>query len=148
MRENYKKGKNMYYSLNYDYVKIYTSIDDVLEALTNKLDLPTDLLKSTILNATNEDKSVLDKIITLGGESDSEIEIDKSDIEKELYSQKYQRETDYYKNLVEIYEESFKNVEVLIKWWYDEGGRKYQDSDNPALKDITLKIKNLLGIKS
>lgn len=138
----------MYYSLNYDYVKIYTSIDDVLEALTNKLDLPTDLLKSTILNATNEDKSVLDKIITLGGESDSEIEIDKSDIEKELYSQKYQRETDYYKNLVEIYEESFKNIDILKKWWYDEDGRKYQDSDNPALKDITLKIKELLEIKS
>ena len=138
----------MYFSLNYDYVRIYTTVDDVLEALANKLDLPKDLLKSTILKATNEDESVFDKIITLSGESDSEIDINESDIEGEIFSRKYQREMDYYKNLVEIYEESFKNVEVLIKWWYDEGGRKYQDSDNPALKDITLKIKNLLGIKS
>lgn len=138
----------MYFSLNYDYVRIYTRVDDVLEALTNKLNLPKDLLKSTILKATNEDESVFDKIITLSGESDSEIDINESDIEDEIFSRKYQREMDYYKNLVEIYEESFKNVEVLIKWWYDEGGRKYQDSDNPALKDITLKIKNLLGIKS
>lgn len=138
----------MYFSLNYDYVRIYTRVDDVLEELTNKLNLPKDLLKSTILKATNEDESVFDKIITLSGESDSEIYISESDIEDEIFSTKYQREMDYYKNLVEIYEESFKNVEVLIKWWYDEGGRKYQDSDNPALKDITLKIKNLLGIKS
>lgn len=138
----------MYFSLNYDYVRIYTRVDDVLEELTNKLNLPKDLLKSTILKATNEDESVFDKIITLDGESDSEIDINESDIEGEIFSRKYQREMDYYKNLVEIYEESFKNVEVLIKWWYDEGGRKYQDSDNPALKDITLKIKNLLGIKS
>lgn len=138
----------MYFSLNYDYVRIYTRVDDVLEALTNKLNLPKDLLKSTILKATNEDESVFDKIITLDGESDSEIYISESDIEDEIFSRKYQREMDYYKNLVKIYEESFKNVEVLIKWWYDEGGRKYQDSDNPALKDITLKIKNLLGIKS
>ena len=138
----------MYFSLNYDYVRIYITVDDVLEALTNKLNLPIDLLKSTILKATNEDESVFDKIITLDGESDSEIDINESDIEGEIFSRKYQREMDYYKNLVEIYEESFKNVEVLIKWWYDEGGRKYQDSDNPALKDITLKIKNLLGIKS
>lgn len=138
----------MYFSLNYDYVRIYTRVDDVLEELTNKLNLPKDLLKSTILKATNEDESVFDKIITLSGESDSEIYISESDIEDEIFSAKYQREMDYYKNLVEIYEESFKNVEVLIKWWYDEGGRKYQDSDNPALKDITLKIKNLLGIKS
>lgn len=138
----------MYFSLNYDYVRIYTTVDDVLEALANKLDLPKDLLKSTILKATNEDESVFDKIITLSGESDSEIDINESDIEDKIFSTKYQREMDYYKNLVEIYEESFKNVEVLIKWWYDEGGRKYQDSDNPALKDITLKIKNLLGIKS
>lgn len=138
----------MYFSLNYDYVRIYTTVDDVLEALTNKLNLPIDLLKSTILEATNEDESVFDKIITLSGESDSEIDINESDIEGEIFSRKYQREMDYYKKLVEIYEESFKNVEVLIKWWYDEGGRKYQDSDNPALKDITLKIKNLLGIKS
>lgn len=138
----------MYYSLNYDYVQIYTRVDEVLEALTNELALPRDLLKSTILKATNEDESEFDKIITLSGESDSEIDINESDIEDEIYSKKYQREMDYYKNLVEIYEESFKNVEVLIKWWYDEDGRKYQDSDNPALKDITLKIKNLLGIKS
>ena len=138
----------MYFSLNYDYVRIYTRVDDVLEALTNKLNLPKDLLKSTILKATNEDESVFDKIITLDGESDSEIDINESDIEGEIFSRKYQREMDYYKNLVKIYEESFKNVEVLIKWWYDEGGRKYQDSDNPALKDITLKIKNLLGIKA
>ena len=138
----------MYFSLNYDYVRIYTRVDDVLEELTNKLNLPKDLLKSTILKATNEDESVFDKIITLSGESDSEIYISESDIEDEIFSTKYQREMDYYKNLVKIYEESFKNVEVLIKWWYDEGGRKYQDSDNPALKDITLKIKNLLGIKS
>lgn len=138
----------MYFSLNYDYVRIYTTVDDVLEALTNKLNLPKDLLKSTILKATNEDKSKFDKIITLSGESDSEIDINESDIEDEIFSRKYQREMDYYKNLVEIYEESFKNVEVLIKWWYDEDGRKYQDSDNPVLKDITLKIKNLLGIKS
>lgn len=138
----------MYFSLNYDYVRIYTTVDDVLEALTNKLNLPKDLLKSTILKATNEDESKFDKIITLSGESDSEIDINESDIEDEIFSTKYQREMDYYKNLVEIYEESFKNVEVLIKWWYDEGGRKYQDSDNPVLKDITLKIKNLLGIKS
>lgn len=138
----------MYFSLNYDYVRIYTRVDDVLEELTNKLNLPKDLLKSTILKATNEDESVFDKIITLDGESDSEIDINESDIEDKIFSAKYQREMDYYKNLVEIYEESFKNVEVLIKWWYDEGGRKYQDSDNPALKDITLKIKNLLGIKS
>ena len=138
----------MYFSLNYDYVRIYITVDDVLEALTNKLNLPIDLLKSTILKATNEDESVFDKIITLDGESDSEIDINESDIEGEIFSRKYQREMDYYKNLVEIYEESFKNVEVLIKWWYDEGGRKYQDSDNPALKDITLKIKNLLGIKA
>ena len=138
----------MYFSLNYDYVRIYTRVDDVLEELTNKLNLPKDLLKSTILKATNEDESVFDKIITLSGESDSEIYISESDIEDEIFSTKYQREMDYYKNLVEIYEESFKNVEVLIKWWYDEGGRKYQDSDNPALKDITLKIKNLLGIKA
>ena len=138
----------MYFSLNYDYVRIYTRVDDVLEELTNKLNLPKDLLKSTILKATNEDESVFDKIITLSGESDSEIYISESDIEDEIFSAKYQREMDYYKNLVEIYEESFKNVEVLIKWWYDEGGRKYQDSDNPALKDITLKIKNLLGIKA
>lgn len=138
----------MYFSLNYDYVRIYTRVDDVLEELTNKLNLPKDLLKSTILEATNEDESVFDKIITLSGESDSEIYISESDIEDKIFSAKYQREMDYYKNLVEIYEESFKNVEVLIKWWYDEGGRKYQDSDNPALKDITLKIKNLLGIKS
>ena len=138
----------MYFSLNYDYVRIYTRVDDVLEELTNKLNLPKDLLKSTILKATNEDESVFDKIITLSGESDSEIYISESDIEDEIFSAKYQREMDYYKNLVEIYEESFKNVEVLIKWWYDDGGRKYQDSDNPALKDITLKIKNLLGIKS
>ena len=138
----------MYFSLNYDYVRIYTRVDDVLEELTNKLNLPKDLLKSTILKATNEDESVFDKIITLSGESDSEIYISESDIEDEIFSTKYQREMDYYKNLVEIYEESFKNVEVLIKWWYDEGGRNYQDSDNPALKDITLKIKNLLGIKS
>ena len=138
----------MYFSLNYDYVRIYITVDDVLEALTNKLNLPKDLLKSTILEATNKDESVFDKIITLDGESDSEIDINESDIEGEIFSRKYQREMDYYKNLVEIYEESFKNVEVLIKWWYDEGGRKYQDSDNPALKDITLKIKNLLGIKS
>lgn len=138
----------MYFSLNYDYVRIYTRVDDVLEELTNKLNLPKDLLKSTILKATNEDESVFDKIITLSGESDSEIYISESDIEDEIFSTKYQREMDYYKNLVEIYEESFKNVEVLIKWWYDEGGRNYQDSDNPALKDITLKIKNLLGIKA
>lgn len=138
----------MYFSLNYDYVRIYTRVDDVLEELTNKLNLPKDLLKSTILKATNEDESVFDKIITLSGESDSEIYISESDIEDKIFSAKYQREMDYYKNLVEIYEESFKNVEVLIKWWYDEGGRKYQDSDNPALKDITLKIKNLLGIKA
>ena len=138
----------MYFSLNYDYVRIYTRVDDVLEELNNKLNLPKDLLKSTILKATNEDESVFDKIITLSGESDSEIYISESDIEDEIFSAKYQREMDYYKNLVEIYEESFKNVEVLIKWWYDEGGRKYQDSDNPALKDITLKIKNLLGIKA
>lgn len=138
----------MYFSLNYDYVRIYITVDDVLEELTNKLNLPKDLLKSTILKATNEDESVFDKIITLSGESDSEIYISESDIEDEIFSAKYQREMDYYKNLVEIYEESFKNVEVLIKWWYDEGGRKYQDSDNPVLKDITLKIKNLLGIKS
>lgn len=138
----------MYFSLNYDYVRIYTRVDDVLEALTNKLNLPKDLLKSTILKATNEDESVFDKIITLDGESDSEIYISESDIEDEIFSRKYQREMDYYKNLVKIYEESFKNVEVLIKWWYDEGGRKYQDSDNPVLKDITLKIKNLLGIKA
>lgn len=138
----------MYFSLNYDYVRIYITVDDVLEELTNKLNLPKDLLKSTILKATNEDESVFDKIITLSGESDSEIYISESDIEDEIFSAKYQREMDYYKNLVEIYEESFKNVEVLIKWWYDEGGRKYQDSDNPALKDITLKIKNLLGIKA
>lgn len=138
----------MYFSLNYDYVRIYITVDDVLEELTNKLNLPKDLLKSTILKATNEDESVFDKIITLSGESDSEIYISESDIEDKIFSAKYQREMDYYKNLVEIYEESFKNVEVLIKWWYDEGGRKYQDSDNPALKDITLKIKNLLGIKS
>ena len=138
----------MYFSLNYDYVRIYITVDDVLEELTNKLNLPKDLLKSTILKATNEDESVFDKIITLDGESDSEIDINESDIEGEIFSRKYQREMDYYKNLVEIYEESFKNVEVLIKWWYDEGGRKYQDSDNPALKDITLKIKNLLGIKA
>lgn len=138
----------MYFSLNYDYVRIYTRVDDVLEELTNKLNLPKDLLKSTILKATNEDESVFDKIITLSGESDSEIYISESDIEDEIFSRKYQREMDYYKNLVKIYEESFKNVEVLIKWWYDDGGRKYQDSDNPALKDITLKIKNLLGIKS
>ena len=138
----------MYFSLNYDYVRIYTRVDDVLEELTNKLNLPKDLLKSTILKATNEDKSEFDKIITLSGESDSEIYISESDIEDKIFSAKYQREMDYYKNLVEIYEESFKNVEVLIKWWYDEGGRKYQDSDNPALKDITLKIKNLLGIKA
>lgn len=138
----------MYFSLNYDYVRIYTRVDDVLEELTNKLNLPKDLLKSTILKATNEDESVFDKIITLSGESDSEIYISESDIEDKIFSAKYQREMDYYKNLVKIYEESFKNVEVLIKWWYDEGGRKYQDSDNPALKDITLKIKNLLGIKS
>lgn len=138
----------MYFSLNYDYVRIYTRVDDVLEELTNKLNLPKDLLKSTILKATNEDESVFDKIITLSGESDSEIYISESDIEDEIFSRKYQREMDYYKNLVKIYEESFKNVEVLIKWWYDEGGRKYQDSDNPALKDITLKIKNLLGIKA
>ena len=138
----------MYFSLNYDYVRIYITVDDVLEALTNKLNLPKDLLKSTILKATNEDESVFDKIITLSGESDSEIYISESDIEDKIFSAKYQREMDYYKNLVEIYEESFKNVEVLIKWWYDEGGRKYQDSDNPALKDITLKIKNLLGIKA
>ena len=136
----------MYYSLNYDYVRIYTTVDDVLEALTNKLNLPIDLLKSTILETTNKDESVFDKIITLSGESDSEIDINESDIEGEIFSRKYQREMDYYKNLVEIYEESFKNVEVLIKWWYDEGGRKYQDSDNPALKDITLKI-NILRIK-
>ena len=138
----------MYFSLNYDYVRIYTRVDDVLEELTNKLNLPKDLLKSTILKATNEDESVFDKIITLSGESDSEIYISESDIEDKIFSAKYQREMDYYKNLVKIYEESFKNVEVLIKWWYDDGGRKYQDSDNPALKDITLKIKNLLGIKS
>lgn len=138
----------MYYSLNYDYVKIYTSIDDVLEALTNKLDLPTDLLKSTILKATNKDESEFDKIITLDGESDSEIDINESDIEDKIFSAKYQREMDYYKNLVEIYEESFKNIDILKKWWYDEDGRKYQDSDNPALKDITLKIKELLEIKS
>ena len=138
----------MYFSLNYDYVRIYTRVDDVLEELTNKLNLPKDLLKSTILKATNEDESKFDKIITLSGESDSEIYISESDIEDKIFSAKYQREMDYYKNLVEIYEESFKNVEVLIKWWYDEGGRKYQDSDNPALKDITLKIKNLLGIKA
>ena len=138
----------MYFSLNYDYVRIYTTVDDVLEALTNKLNLPKDLLKSTILKATNEDKSKFDKIITLSGESDSEIDINESDIEDEIFSRKYQREMDYYKNLVEIYEESFKNVEVLIKCRYDEGGRKYQHSDNPVLKDITLKIKNLLGIKS
>ncbi len=138
----------MYYSLNYDYVRIYTTVDDVLEALTNKLNLPADLLKSTILKATNEDESKFDKIITLSGESDSEIDINESDIEDKIFSTKYQREMDYYKNLVEIYEESFKNVEVLIKWWYDEGGRKYQDSDNPVLKDITLKIKELLEIKS
>ena len=138
----------MYFSLSYDYVRIYTRVDDVLEALTNKLNLPKDLLKSTILKATNEDESVFDKIITLDGESDSEIDINESDIEGEIFSRKYQREMDYYKNLVKIYEESFKNVEVLIKWWYDDGGRKYQDSDNPALKDITLKIKNLLGIKA
>lgn len=138
----------MYFSLNYDYVRIYITVDDVLEELTNKLNLPKDLLKSTILKATNEDESVFDKIITLSGESDSEIYISESDIEDKIFSAKYQREMDYYKNLVEIYEESFKNVEVLIKWWYDEGGRKYQDSDNPALKDITLKIKNLLGIKA
>lgn len=138
----------MYFSLNYDYVRIYITVDDVLEELTNKLNLPKDLLKSTILKATNEDESVFDKIITLSGESDSEIYISESDIEDEIFSTKYQREMDYYKNLVEIYEESFKNVEVLIKWWYDEGGRNYQDSDNPALKDITLKIKNLLGIKA
>ena len=138
----------MYFSLNYDYVRIYTRVDDVLEELTNKLNLPKDLLKSTILKATNEDESVFDKIITLSGESDSEIYISESDIEDEIFSRKYQREMDYYKNLVKIYEESFKNVEVLIKWWYDDGGRKYQDSDNPALKDITLKIKNLLGIKA
>ena len=138
----------MYFSLNYDYVRIYITVDDVLEELTNKLNLPKDLLKSTILKATNEDESVFDKIITLSGESDSEIDINVSDIEDKIFSAKYQREMDYYKNLVKIYEESFKNVEVLIKWWYDEGGRKYQDSDNPALKDITLKIKNLLGIKA
>lgn len=138
----------MYFSLNYDYVRIYITVDDVLEELTNKLNLPKDLLKSTILKATNEDESVFDKIITLSGESDSEIYISESDIEDKIFSAKYQREMDYYKNLVKIYEESFKNVEVLIKWWYDEGGRKYQDSDNPALKDITLKIKNLLGIKA
>lgn len=138
----------MYFSLNYDYVRIYITVDDVLEALTNKLNLPIDLLKSTILEATNKDESEFDKIITLSGESDSEIYISESDIEGEIFSRKYQREMDYYKKLVEIYEESFKNVEVLIKWWYDEGGRKYQDSDNPALKDITLKIKNLLGIKA
>ena len=138
----------MYFSLNYDYVRIYITVDDVLEELTNKLNLPKDLLKSTILKATNEDESVFDKIITLSGESDSEIYISESDIEDKIFSAKYQREMDYYKNLVEIYEESFKNVEVLIKWWYDDGGRKYQDSDNPALKDITLKIKNLLGIKA
>ena len=138
----------MYFSLNYDYVRIYITVDDVLEALTNKLNLPKDLLKSTILKATNEDESVFDKIITLSGESDSEIYISESDIEDKIFSAKYQREMDYYKNLVKIYEESFKNVEVLIKWWYDDGGRKYQDSDNPALKDITLKIKNLLGIKA
>lgn len=138
----------MYFSLNYDYVRIYTTVDDVLEEITNKLNLPKDLLKSTILEATNKDESEFDKIITLSGESDSEIYISESDIEDEIFSRKYQREMDYYKNLVKIYEESFKNVEVLIKWWYDEGGRNYQDSDNPALKDITLKIKNLLGIKS
>lgn len=138
----------MYFSLNYDYVRIYITVDDVLEALTNKLNLPKDLLKSTILEATNKDESEFDKIITLSGESDSEIYISESDIEDKIFSAKYQREMDYYKNLVKIYEESFKNVEVLIKWWYDEGGRKYQDSDNPVLKDITLKIKNLLGIKS